>query len=409
MYRIDTATNTAMLPVPAAVGTQGYFQDTDPGGGTEVTADWLNHVQEEIAEIVEGLGGTLDKADVDQVWTYLKPRVEGIRSHATDTGVASTVENRVLVAATSCQADALQTACIASNTSTAHATRSAVIASADSYANGSSSAVIASPQASAVGAGSAAIACTDPLTGGDESAQGALSFAAASLNSKATGAQSAIVATETSQANGDNSLAAACEGSIVYGDRSVCIASFSSESGKTGDSDYGCIVAGSQASFSGSGGNGPSFVVASSYTENADPFSVALGYSAAPITHDGTNQNRHIVLDAPTGNISMIGEFNQISIDSGADKPCDTVTGPTDLTTPVLTVVNNTMVGAGSQIFVTFEDTTAPATQAAVTCTVETRVANTSFTIRSTCVAGTFSGTSVIHYWILNPNKPTEV
>lgn len=75
MYRIDTPHKAVAKPTPLPQGTGGYFQDTDPAGGTEVSADWLNHVQEEIAAIVEDLGGTLDKTDDNQLADALVPRL----------------------------------------------------------------------------------------------------------------------------------------------------------------------------------------------------------------------------------------------------------------------------------------------------------------------------------------------
>lgn len=67
MFRIDTPNASQTLPSPAPVGTQGYFQDSDPAGGTVVSADWLNSVQEEIARFIESKGITLDKQDMDQL------------------------------------------------------------------------------------------------------------------------------------------------------------------------------------------------------------------------------------------------------------------------------------------------------------------------------------------------------
>ncbi|MBU1040040.1 MAG: hypothetical protein KKF77_02940 [Proteobacteria bacterium] len=48
----------------------GLFTEGDPAGGipaTEVTAAWTNMVQEEVAAVVEGAGGTLDKEDNTQL------------------------------------------------------------------------------------------------------------------------------------------------------------------------------------------------------------------------------------------------------------------------------------------------------------------------------------------------------
>lgn len=402
MKRIDTGRAANAYGGPA--GGTGHWQDTDPTGGTQFDAEWCEGVQEALCGAIEGLGGTLSGDETAQLWGLLGPRVQGQLAHATDTGVASTAQTRVLVASMTCQADALESACVASQDSLAHGIRSLVASSSNSAATGGHSAAIACPSGSASGAGSAAIACTDPVTSGDESAQGALSFAAASLNSKATGAQSAVIASEGCVAAGESSAAVASEGCAASGKRSACLASYGSEA-----VDDNSLVLNSLASFASSGAAGQSTVMTSTYCENVEPLTVALGYGAAPITKTGANQNRKIVLYAATGDIKMVGKFDQLSVATGTNEPAGTVTGPTDLSTPVVTVINNTRVAAGSQIFATFEDTTSPATGAGVTCTVETRVANTSFAVRTTCVTGTFSGTSVIHYWILNPVKAATV
>lgn len=51
MFRTDQATAVTALPVPAAVGTPGYFTGGNPATGQAATildADWLNMVQEEL-------------------------------------------------------------------------------------------------------------------------------------------------------------------------------------------------------------------------------------------------------------------------------------------------------------------------------------------------------------------------
>ncbi|MDG4475448.1 phage major tropism determinant [Thiovibrio frasassiensis] len=57
------------------IGTQdGLFNGGDPATntkGTVVTDDWLNAVQEELAGVVEGLGGTLDPLDNGQLFDWL--------------------------------------------------------------------------------------------------------------------------------------------------------------------------------------------------------------------------------------------------------------------------------------------------------------------------------------------------
>ena len=59
MFRIDTASNTGSLPTPVAAGTQGYFQEgANPTPGTQVHADWLNALQEEVIGVMTLAGVT---------------------------------------------------------------------------------------------------------------------------------------------------------------------------------------------------------------------------------------------------------------------------------------------------------------------------------------------------------------
>lgn len=72
MYRIDTSNASSTLPTPEAAGptTNGYFAEGNPSTSTpatQVKADWLNAVQEEISNVVEGTGKTLSKTTRDQL------------------------------------------------------------------------------------------------------------------------------------------------------------------------------------------------------------------------------------------------------------------------------------------------------------------------------------------------------
>lgn len=75
MYRVDNASNAGSLPAPSADGPNpgGYFEDKDPANGVEgtiVPAEWLNMVQEEIANVIEDAdaGNTaLDKSERTQL------------------------------------------------------------------------------------------------------------------------------------------------------------------------------------------------------------------------------------------------------------------------------------------------------------------------------------------------------
>jgi hypothetical protein len=66
MFRTDGSNNVGSRPAPAAIGTPGYFKDTS-SPGTQVTADWANAVQEEIAGACEAAGLTLSKTNVAQL------------------------------------------------------------------------------------------------------------------------------------------------------------------------------------------------------------------------------------------------------------------------------------------------------------------------------------------------------
>lgn len=69
MHRIDHPTAVAVRPAPAAAGTPGYFTGGDPLAGQEatwVTEDWLNDVQENIAQVIEAFGA-LAKGDGTQL------------------------------------------------------------------------------------------------------------------------------------------------------------------------------------------------------------------------------------------------------------------------------------------------------------------------------------------------------
>jgi hypothetical protein len=75
MFRIDSDSAVAVLPAPAAAGTQGYFTGGDPSSGippTTVTHDFLNIVQEELAAIPAAAGIPLLKTVRNQVLTALQ-------------------------------------------------------------------------------------------------------------------------------------------------------------------------------------------------------------------------------------------------------------------------------------------------------------------------------------------------
>lgn len=71
MFRIDSTGVAAAPPAIEAVGaTVGYFTEGNPATSTpatEVSADWLNSVQEELIAILAAAGISPDKTDRDQV------------------------------------------------------------------------------------------------------------------------------------------------------------------------------------------------------------------------------------------------------------------------------------------------------------------------------------------------------
>ena len=85
MHRIDTSTAD---PNANGAGKSGFvggdLTANPPVAATKLDADWTNAIQEEIAELVEGLGGTLSKGTNDQLATLIKSG-----SFTTGTGAAS--------------------------------------------------------------------------------------------------------------------------------------------------------------------------------------------------------------------------------------------------------------------------------------------------------------------------------
>lgn len=70
-HKIDTPNAVETMPVAAAAGTGGWFADNNPLAITELDADWCNMVQGELMNIVTAFGGTLNKAQVNQIATVL--------------------------------------------------------------------------------------------------------------------------------------------------------------------------------------------------------------------------------------------------------------------------------------------------------------------------------------------------
>lgn len=75
MFQTDQATAAALLPAPAAAGTQGYFTNGNPSTGVAATildADFMNMVMLELANVVTGAGLTLSKTTYNQVLSAIK-------------------------------------------------------------------------------------------------------------------------------------------------------------------------------------------------------------------------------------------------------------------------------------------------------------------------------------------------
>jgi hypothetical protein len=79
MFKIDDATAVAAMPALAAAGSPGFFSEGDPVSGqpaTVVSADFLNILMMELANIVLGVGSQLAKGSLTQVRESM-PRISG--------------------------------------------------------------------------------------------------------------------------------------------------------------------------------------------------------------------------------------------------------------------------------------------------------------------------------------------
>jgi len=91
MYRIDNSTAATTLPTPGPVGPNpnGFFTVGDPASGipaTVVDGDWMNAVQEELANAITSDGTALSKTDRTQLAAKLKGRQLAVPSAKTSSG-----------------------------------------------------------------------------------------------------------------------------------------------------------------------------------------------------------------------------------------------------------------------------------------------------------------------------------
>lgn len=255
MNRIDGAAVAVALPVPAATNAPGYFSEGNPGIGvpaTVVTGDWLNAIQEELINVIVGVGGlSPDKA----LTTQLKTSLYGARAIRSGTPAAtmsgSTQGDRALVAVSSCTIPAAAQYCaaIAAQNCTVEGTENAVIASSDSSAKGG-----------AFGYDAAVLASQYGKAWGDQS------LVAATLGGKVTGGSSAILA--TGLAGGPEHLVTGNESLIAASGDTTAIAPITIASQRSAiiASDRGamadvagvdCALVATQLCTVGGGGNNP--------------------------------------------------------------------------------------------------------------------------------------------------------
>lgn len=249
MHRIDGEGAVASAPTPQAVGsTVGYFAAEGVLPATQVTGDWLNSVQEEIAAVAVLKGAALSKVANGQMATALAA-VLGIEARATEAAAVDTTRSLVVIASSdadvgedtggvvhaaviasqSCEAKGFDSAAIASYVSRAGKTdgstlRAAVLACTDFVAEGDASIGLASANGSVTGPMSAMLAANGDGVG---DVSGANSAAIASFGGfSLVGNNSAVIATdEASTLTGAGSAIIGGNGCNVAGDGSGTFAS----------------------------------------------------------------------------------------------------------------------------------------------------------------------------------------
>jgi len=239
MNRTQAVDNTPTLPAYTdGPNAAGYFKDGTPGvdEGTILDPDSMNMPMQELANLVELFGVTLDPLDDGQVGDVLES-VKGIEADATDTGTTSTQQTRALLASQDSRAQGVASAVAGSQLCGAQGDASFVGGSGLSGANGDDSAVVGSVSTTADGDRSAAAGChtcdvdaDESFVGGskdssthadaqqagvvasdDTHAEGDQSFGAGSLSTTLTGARTGALGTNGCEVSGDEAAAVAAD------------------------------------------------------------------------------------------------------------------------------------------------------------------------------------------------------
>lgn len=162
MHLPQGSTTVPVKPAKDGAAAIGYFTKGNPmtsTPATRVTADWLNAVTDEIANVVLDAGIALDKANDAQLLAALKALgFAALKTHATDTGSVSTTNLRVVIASATSRASGAKSATMAAAGSHASGTESAVVASTGATASGTDSLIGAASTSTVSGSRSAALA-----------------------------------------------------------------------------------------------------------------------------------------------------------------------------------------------------------------------------------------------------------
>lgn len=338
MYRIDGGDAAVALPTPGAAGTGGYFE-----GGTVVSADWLNLVQEEIVAVVALDGTALSKSTTNQMAAVVEP-VLALDSDASDTGSVTSDHVRLVAVSASSRASGSRATAIAASAALCAGTQAAVIASTGAgtltgvQAGGTDCAIMATNAADIDSGTQCAIIATD---GGsvESSSNAAAIIASTDLGANAletSGADSAaVIACFNTAADvsvtGTGCAIIACDGGTAAGTNSALIAceesSISGANPNAAMGSTGCEVEGTN-----------SVLLGSINARLSTNFAVGLGYSGSALAGTG-DENITILLDAQNGDITAGGTVdcealdvnNGVALGGGATPTLGTIggSGPT--------------------------------------------------------------------------------